>query len=292
MRFVVVALAGLGTHYVATATLLGRRDLRLLGRSGPTPGRNETPARWLRQAGLEDVDRRQFASASIVSGLVVGLLSASLAGAAMAVGAALAGMTAPALTYRHRRRARRERAREAWPAIIEEIRVRAGPAGLSVPQALFTVGRRAPEEMRWAFVEAERTWTLTTDFELTVDELRKALADHTADVVLETLLVAHGLGGAAVGARLDALAEDRAEDLAHRREAHARLAGARFARLFVLLVPIGMAGVGMSLGRGAHAYTTATGQALVLAAVAVAGGCWIWAGRLMRLAPPSRVFAE
>ena len=66
----------------------------------------------------------------------------------------------------------------------------------------------------------------------------------------------------------------------------------RFARLFVLIVPVGMALVGLLIGDGRAAYGTATGQALVLVAFAMMGGCWAWAGVLLRLPEEERVFYE
>ena len=73
---------------------------------------------------------------------------------------------------------------------------------------------------------------------------------------------------------------------------HARLAGARFARIFVLAVPAGMALAGMSIGDGRAAYRTGTGQIVVVVALGLVISCWVWAGRLMRLPEPQRVFAE
>jgi tight adherence protein B len=68
--------------------------------------------------------------------------------------------------------------------------------------------------------------------------------------------------------------------------------GTRFARRFVLIVPLGMALAGLTIGTGRSAYQTPLGQVGVLVALAVIVGCWIWAGRLMRLPEERRVFAE
>ena len=48
--------------------------------------------------------------------------------------------------------------------MIEEIRILTGSLGRSVPQALFEVGRRGPEELRPAFEAATRHWLVSTDF--------------------------------------------------------------------------------------------------------------------------------
>ena len=66
-------------------------------------------------------------------------------------------------------------------------------------------------------------------------------------------------------------------------------AGVRFARRFVLLVPVGMALAGLSIGTGRRAYGTAAGQVLVALGIGSVAACWMWAGRLMRLPTEPRV---
>jgi tight adherence protein B len=175
--------------------------------------------------------------------------------------------------------------------MIEEIRLLTGSLGRSVPQALFDVGRRAPEEMRPAFRAAQREWMISTDFARTIAALKRTLADPTADATCETLLVAHEVGGTDLDRRLAALVEDRVADLQGRKTALAKQAGVKFARRFVLLVPLGMALAGLSIGNGRSAYGTTGGQIGVAVGLGMIVICWAWAGRLMRLPEEERVFA-
>ena len=209
---------------------------------------------------------------------------------ALAVGAFAA--TFPAASYRARRQTRQAKAQEAWPRMIEEIRLLTSSLGRSIPQALFEVGRQGPAELRPAFEAAHREWLLSTDFNRTVVVLKARLADPTADAACETLLVAHELGGSELDRRLGALVEDRIQDTQGRKDARAKQAGVRFARRFVLIVPIGMALAGMSVGTGRAAYQTALGQVAVVAGVGMVIACWLWAGRIMRLPEEERVFHE
>jgi tight adherence protein B len=176
--------------------------------------------------------------------------------------------------------------------MIEEIRILTTALGRSIPQALLDVGRRSPDELQPAFQAAHREWMISTDFNRTVAVLKARLADATADAACETLLVAHEVGGAGLDQRLAALTEDRVQDTQGRKDARAKQAGARFARWFVLIVPLGMALVGLSIGDGREAYQSATGQVLVVAALAMIVGCWVWAGSIMRLPEEQRVFDE
>jgi tight adherence protein B len=81
-------------------------------------------------------------------------------------------------------------------------------------------------------------------------------------------------------------------DLQGRKDAQSRQAGARFARSFTVVVPLGMAMVGLSIGQGRAAYGTPTGQGLVVVGLLVMVVCWIWAGRIMRLPEERRVFGS
>jgi tight adherence protein B len=189
-----------------------------------------------------------------------------------------------------RRREHLEIARDAWPRMIDELRVLTSAAGRSLPQSLIEVGASAPPSMHSAFAEARREWLLTSDLERMLAALRSTLADPTCDAVCETLLIASEVGWSDLDRRLTVLAEDRRVDSRNRREARSRQAGVRFARRFVLLVPLGMAIAGLTVGSGRSAYRTPVGEAAVLAALLCTFGCWYWAGSMLRLPTEERVF--
>jgi tight adherence protein B len=58
----------------------------------------------------------------------------------------------------------------------------------------------------------------------------------------------------------------------------------------VLLVPLGMAVAGLTIGTGRSAYETAGGQLAVAVGLLAVVACWAWSGRLMRLPEEPRVF--
>ncbi len=294
MAAVLVALAGAaGVFLLYTSLVLGWKGFGV-GPASTTPRhRPQRAQQWLAQAGLDDVQPSEFLWVMALlfvlgTGVTFALFGSPLP--AVAVGAFAA--TYPVASYRARRRRRRRAAAEAWPRMIEEIALLTGSLGRSVPQALFEVGRRGPEEMRAAFEAATRHWLVTTDFPASLSVLKAGLADATADAACETLLVAHEVGGSDVQRRLAALVEDRTADVQGRKDASSRQAGVRFARRFVLFVPIGMALTGLSIGDGRAAYNTAFGQIAAVVAVGMVVACWLWSGRLMRLPEEDRVFVD
>lgn len=290
---VAAGMASAGAYLIYTSAAFGWRGLSF-GRSSGT-GIRSRPRRsvrvWMAQAGLGEVGPGEFGSAVVVL-FVVGALGAYLLFGSV-VAAVVAGFLAgcvPLSSYRARRRRRLAEAARAWPRMLEELRLLTGSMGRSIPQALFEVGRRAPEEWRAAFAAAERVWQLTTDFDRTVELLKSRLADPTVDAVCETLVVANEVGGSEIDAKLEALIEDRVLDMQSRKDAESRLAGVRFARRFVLLVPLGMTLAGLSIGTGRQAYTSVGGQIAVGVALGAVAVCWWWSGRLMQLPDPPRVF--
>lgn len=289
LAVVAAACAGWGAHLLYTSLVLG------WGGVGAGPARRHRRARpvagWLAEAGLEGVAVGEFvgvvAAVAAAGAAVAWLLFGAVLPAALA--AVLAGAT-PLAGYRARRRRRMEVARQAWPRMLEELRLATGALGRSIPQALLEVGRRAPAELAPAFAAAEREWLLSTDFGRALAVLQAALADPTADAVCETLLVAHEVGGSDLGRRLGDLIDDRVAELDGRRDAQSKLAGVRFARRFVLVVPLGMALAGLSIGDGRAAYATTGGQLAVAAGLLAVAACWVWSGRLLRLPDEPRVY--
>ncbi len=284
-------LAAYGVFLIWSATALGWRGLGL----GPGVARRpvRSPRDWLRQAGLGDIRTTELVGAigvMTVAGAALGFVL--FGGVAPALLTGLFAATFPVAAFRLRRARRLADAQEAWPRMLEELRLLTGSLGRSIPQALFEVGRRAPIELRPAFRAAEREWLLTTDFERTVSLLKRDLADPTADAVGETLLVAHEIGGGGLDQRLADLVDDRLQDVQSRKDADAKQSGVRFARRFVLLVPLGMTLAGLSIGSGRAAYQTAGGQAAVALGLATVVACWVWSGRLIRIPHEPRVFVE
>jgi tight adherence protein B len=288
---VAALLAAYGVHLIFTSVAFGWTGIAPgphVARSRPVGSRVRD---WLVQAGLGDTRPAELAGVVVVLAVLGAALTWTLFGGVLPpLAGAVFAAGFPVAAARRRRERRRELARDAWPRLIEEIRITTTTLGRSIPQSLFEVGRRAPEEMRPAFEAAHREWLLSTDFERTVAVLESRLADATADTVCETLLVAHAIGGNDVDRALTALIDDRIMDLQGRKDARSRQAGARFARRFVLLVPLGMALVGLSIGDGRAAYATANGQLLVFVGLALMGLCWAWTGQIMRLPEEQRVF--
>jgi tight adherence protein B len=290
---VLLALAAsYGVYLVYTAVVYGWTGVA----PRPVPAVRRRPVGdrlrdWMVQAGLGDTRPRELAGVvgavfllgAVVAWAIFGAIWAALAGGAFAA-------TFPVAATRSRRDRRRALAQEAWPRLIEEIRIKTTSLGRSIPQAVLEVGMTAPEEMRPAFEAARREWLISTDFDRTLAVLKDRLADATADTVCETLLVAHEIGGNEIDRCLNALVDDRVMDVQGRKDARSKQAGARFTRVFVIIMPVGMALIGLRIGSGRAAFQTSIGQVLVMAGIACMALCWVWASAIMRLPQEERIF--
>ena len=135
------------------------------------------------------------------------------------LGGVLASMLT-AVSARAELERRQERVADVWPAVLEETRVLAGAGGHPIPHALFEAGRRTPKDIRESFGAAQREWQTSTDFARALTVLKGELAEASTDVVCETLLIAHQVGGTGVDRRLEALIDDRLRELDLRRDAN------------------------------------------------------------------------
>ena len=72
-------------------------------------------------------------------------------------------------------------------------------AGLSLPEALSQLGSRGPESLRPSFAAFAEDYRATGRFQDCLDSLKDRLADPVADRVIESLRIAHEVGGSDLG---------------------------------------------------------------------------------------------
>jgi len=293
-QVVLAACAGIGTFLLLGRPLSPHLTTSMDSHIGTIREQPRQRAiRWLRQAGLDGVSPEEFAttlSALFVAGTIIGYSVFGTATAALMCGVFLA--TFPVSGYRKRRQQRLRDIQDAWPRLLDDIRLQWASIGRSLPAAMERAGDRGPRILKPAFTAAHQEWILTTDFERSLKVLKARVSDPTADLIAETLLAAHQIGGSRANNRLAALADDRRRDLHYRHDARSQQAGARFARAFVLIIPAGMAAAGLAIGTGREAYQTSSGQIITVTALAMVMGCWFWAGKILRLPRAERVFVS
>ncbi|WP_090480906.1 type II secretion system F family protein [Nakamurella panacisegetis] len=176
----------------------------------------------LAQAGLTGITPHQLIALQFLAALLVLLLgivltrsiSVSLIFAAFA-------STAPRLLVTRLRHKRQSDLRELWPEVVDNL-TSGVRAGLSLPEALSSIGIRGPEQLRDPFRQFGTDYRTTGKFNDSLDRLKTTLADPVGDRVCESMRVAREVGGTDLGRLLTTLSTFLRDDARTRSELLAR----------------------------------------------------------------------
>ncbi len=168
----------------------------------------------------------------------------------------------------------RKEAASEWPNILSELHLRITAMGAPIHHGLFSAAKSAKATLRNAFDQSERTFAITNSIELALDNLYRDLPFTTTFRVVEALKVVLEVpGGDIAGIILD-LKEDLEREWRQHSEFEARLKGVKFARNFVVIVPIAMFLAGASIGGFGSYRGLASIVTLSLSAIVVFV-CWV-----------------
>ena len=180
---------------------------------------------------------------------------------------------APFAYHRAPRRSLRAQRRRAWPDAIELL-AGAVRTGDTLPAALAVVGDRGPSVLRPEFRALVSDHRVTGDLVGALERMGARVADPIADRVVQTLVLAHRVGGRELGRVLRTLSAFVRDDVAARREIESRqswtVVAARVAAAAPWLVLVLVA----SRPQGARAFDSPTGIVVLL------GGALVDARRL------------
>ncbi|WP_431071738.1 type II secretion system F family protein [Microbacterium phyllosphaerae] len=246
--------------------------------------------RMLEEAGFGSV--RPRALLAIAALVALGAASVVWLVTAIPILAALAGATAavaPVVFLRSRRLRLRKLRRQLWPDVcdllIASIRV-----GLSLPDAVASLGETSPTMMRPAFIVFALDLRATGRFETSLDRLKSSLADPIADRIVETLRMARQVGGTELVGVLRALSSSVRADAALRGEVEARQSWIRGAAVLGSVAPWVILGLLVLRPEGAAAYGTPEGVVVICLGAAVSVIAYRIMIRIGRLPEPGRWF--
>lgn len=204
--------------------------LLLIWRSGPRkPARAQKASTFtmkrtelLRQAGIASVSSAQLLFMQIGAGFLAFLLillATSTLTIAICFGL-MASLAPYAVVVRLRNR-RTTELRDVWAEVIDNL-ASGIRAGLSLPEALSSIGNRGPETLRGPFQQFGADYRAIGRFMECLDRLKDRLADPVADRICETLRIAREVGGTDLGQVLRTLSAFLREDARTRAELEAR----------------------------------------------------------------------
>lgn len=259
------------------------------------PRRHARSGAWIRvqdllvQAGMPAVTPMALLATSVGVAAVTGAAVSAMTGS-VTIAVAFAGITllAPQAYVRVRARKRRVALRELWPDAVDDL-ASAIRAGMSLPEALGSLARRGPEQLRPFFTEFADDYRATGRFADALDRLKESLADPVADRIIESLRLTREVGGTDLGRLLRTLSQFLREDLRARGELEARQSwtvnGARLAAIAPWLILAMLS----TRAQTVEAFNSAAGV-IVLAVGAIAtGAAYLAMARIGRLPEDERV---
>lgn len=231
----------------------------------------------LTQAGLTGVTPARVILLEAVLGVVTWII-AYLSTRSISISIVFASFTAysPWLLIARMRRRRRADLRELWPDIVDNL-TSGVRAGLSLPEALATIGERGPLQLQGAFRAFGTDYRATGAFNDSLDRLKTALADPVGDRICESLRVAREVGGTDLGRLLTTLSAFLREDARTRAELLARQAWSVSAARMAVAAPWLVLVLLSTRRETLAAYDTATGTVIL----AIGAGLSIIAYRMM-----------
>lgn len=209
---------------------------------------------------------------AILAGVALLITSVPLVGILTAgVGTAL-----PWILVTLRASGRRRERSALWPDVVDHL-VAAARSGLAVPDAVGSLGRQGPEDLRADFRAFARDYATSASWGGALDRLKATLDDPVADRVLETLRMAREVGGADLTAILRQLSASLRDEAATRAELEARQSWVKNAAKLGVAAPWLILVLLSTRPEAAAAYAAPEGTALILIGAVVS----VFAYRLM-----------
>lgn len=259
-------------------------------RVAPQRARRGRIVRLLEDAGLARTSATSIITVAGVCGAVAAAVAWLIAPVtALALVALVGGIVAPFAWLRARRSKLLRTRRGLWPDVCDLL-IASVRAGMSLPDAVASLGDSAPGALRPAFVLFARDMLASGHFESSIQRLKTTLADPVGDRIVETLRMARQVGGTELTAVLRALAASVRADAAVRSEVESRQSWIRGAAVLGVVAPWVILALLAMRPEGAHAYGSEGGIALILAGAAVSVVAYRLMIRLGRLPEPRRWF--
>ncbi len=244
----------------------------------------------LEEAGYPRTAPRMLIVSMIATAVVAASLVWLITGLpVLALLAAIAGAVAPVFFLRGRRLRLRKARRQLWPDVCDLL-VAAIRVGLSLPDAVASLGESAPPAIRPAFVVFARDLRSTGRFESSLDTLKATLADPISDRILETLRMARQVGGTELTGVLRALSASVRADAALRGEVEARQSWIRGAAVLGAVAPWVILGLLAMRPEGREAYASPEGVLVIVVGAIVSVIAYRIMLRIGRLPEPQRWF--
>lgn len=268
-------------------TAIGAVGVALAFSNPPAPS-TRAVRDWLDECGLSGVSIGiVVAVLGVLSMVSAGVVAALVPVPAMAPVAAIAGVALPIAVLDGARTRRRAGAERSWPDTIDAIRM-AVRSGASLDDALEAASNHVPRDWSadWRRVVVDIARGGSVESALLV--FRASRAEPIADRVVDSLVLAHELGGTELPHILDDLARSVREEVRVRRDAMSRQSWVRHTARLAALAPWIVVFLLASRPDNRDAFASAAGTALLVGCAGATLVAYLVMSALGRLPTPPR----
>jgi len=192
-----------------------------------------------------------------------------------------------------KRRAERRQAQLAglWPELLDHM-ISGLRSGLSIAETLTGLAIRGPEISRPIFKACQELLLSGGDIEKVFIYIKVEFNDPVADQVCEVLDFARGTGSRDTAITLRTLGDFIRSDIAVRGEIHAKLGWVKNSAVVAAVAPWILLVILSTQPSTLQAFSTGTGNLILLFGVALSALAYLWMSRVGRVQSIPRIFLE
>ncbi len=180
---------------------------------------------------------------------------------------------------------------QAIPEIIDHV-ITGVQSGLSLNEALVSLGTRGPKIAQTHFLAFEADLLAGMNFEQAISHLQSSFGIRAADQLFESLIFAKSLGGSELLALLRQLGDFTRQDLTLRREIIAKQGWIRNSAHLSAAAPWILLLLLSAQPSTAEAFNSSTGIFILSSGIGATAVAYMWMGHLSKLPEPVRIFGK
>lgn len=178
---------------------------------------------------------------------------------------------------------------EVWPEVIDHL-ISGIQSGMSLTESFLGLAERGPLPLRPIIKSAGKELARHGDFEITLNDLKAAISSPSSDQICEAISLSRTLGGSELIYVLRTLGEFLRTELATKREIEVKHGWIKNSAHLSAIAPWLLLLLLSTQRSTSEAFSTPTGIAILMGAVAATCVAYIWMNLLARLPKPPRVF--
>ena len=186
------------------------------------------------------------------------------------------------LRWRQIQRRRAMELAESWPTYLEQTRAKMLASSRSLPYVIFEQTSVASPFLSELIQRGRREFENSGNLEKALKTVwRAGDNEEVTNYICSALCSTLGSTSSQIQNQLSAISGTVRSRNELKQETNSRLSGVRTARIFILVIPAGMALAGLSFAGSVRPFLTVASIGQIVAALLLLATCWYWSTKLM-----------